>query len=163
MIRMTREQAREMFGAADQRSLFDNEKVWTLLVADLLDDSDTRLRTLELLCGESLPVRDGFDVWFESQPLSPRSTERGTSEGNTRLDLAFRKCFGWSDLQFRRLPVDPFASTIGGSTITDLVFYTPAIDNSHRLGSSTWPLSRSSRCGDCVIAVCCRSRRPRID
>lgn len=90
-IVMSREQLEEMQKATqlDVKNRYRNEKVWTLLLADVLVNPDTRQAAIEKMCGCAMPWAPSSDVWFEAQPLSPRKGKSGSTEGNTRLDLAF--------------------------------------------------------------------------
>lgn len=88
MIRSSEPQWDEMAHAAGERNLAWNEKVWTLLVADALDRAQDTAALLAGICGETVPVPQPFQVWFESQPPSPRPGRGQSAEGNTHLDLA---------------------------------------------------------------------------
>lgn len=89
MIRTTRSQIKEMKSAILKTNIFRNEKVWTFLIASLLDVPGNRSRLTQRLCGEALPADEHFEVWFEGQPIPPRKGRAGATEGNTRVDLAF--------------------------------------------------------------------------
>jgi hypothetical protein len=89
MIQATPAQLAEMRNALQKSNVNRNEKVWTFLVAGLLDRASDQSRMVELLCGEPLHLKRRFDIWFESQPIPPRKGSEGASEGNTKLDLAF--------------------------------------------------------------------------
>ncbi len=70
--------------AIDRGNACRNEKLWTLLVADVLAHGTERSRALELLFGAKVEQPPGFEIWLEGQPMSPRK-----GEGNTEIDLAF--------------------------------------------------------------------------
>jgi hypothetical protein len=78
-----------MCAAIGRPNAYRNEKVWTLLVADLLAHAPNQQALVDLLCGGRATIRERLDVWFEAQPLAPRKGTAGDSEGNTRVDLAF--------------------------------------------------------------------------
>jgi hypothetical protein len=65
-----------------------NEKVWTMLVADLLAHSPNQRKLVRLLCGCDVDVADPLDIWFEAQPIPSRKGASGHSEGNSKIDLA---------------------------------------------------------------------------
>ena len=71
-----------------QKNRYKNEKLWTLLAADVIDRTTTPSVMVETLCGERVEPPYPPTLWYEAQPLSPRASEDGQSEGNTRLDLA---------------------------------------------------------------------------
>lgn len=89
MIHTTPAQIAEMRTALQKPNLYRNEKVWTFLIASLFDRAPDQSKMVELLCGEPLHTGKHQDIWFESQPISPRKGKEGLSEGNTKLDLAF--------------------------------------------------------------------------
>lgn len=89
LVRTTNEQRAEMRRAFHAPNALWNEKVWSYLVADILCNSKLRDQHVAYLCEEYISLDDTFQVWFEAQPLVPRKGQRGFTEGNTRLDLAF--------------------------------------------------------------------------
>ncbi|MFO7650173.1 MAG: hypothetical protein R6X13_02370 [bacterium] len=85
MTYTTGEQKAEIRRKIEAGSFWNDEKVWTWLVATSLSDSPRRAEYFDVLCGE----RTKFDTWFESQPLPPRRGSARNTEGNSQLDLAF--------------------------------------------------------------------------
>jgi hypothetical protein len=90
MIRTTAKQRAGVLKALGSTRCLENEKVWTYLVASVLDQAVDQRPYLEILCGESVPFRgQHLDPWFEAQPLSPRLGKRGKDhEANSKIDLA---------------------------------------------------------------------------
>ena len=67
-----------------------NEKIWTYLVAHIIDQVPDQGPLLSMLCGEAVPCTPRLDLWFEAEPLSPRKGTSGVDhESNTKIDLAF--------------------------------------------------------------------------
>lgn len=89
MIRITDAQKAEIRKAIESNKFYRNEKVWNFLVADILSNIMNRNHYLELFCNKDIRIDSNLDIWFESEPLSPRKGKSGNSEGNTKLDLAF--------------------------------------------------------------------------
>jgi hypothetical protein len=74
---------------------YRNEKVWTMLVADLLAHSPDQQTLVRLLCGCDVDVAVPLDIWLEAQPVPSRKGASGRSEGNSKVDLAI------GDIQLR--------------------------------------------------------------
>ena len=89
MVTTTNEQMVEMHRALNAPNAHRNEKVWTYLIADILCNSKLRNKHIACFCDKDTQLDDSYRVWFEAQPLVPRKGQRGKTEGNTRLDLAF--------------------------------------------------------------------------
>lgn len=84
MIRTTAEQRAAIRQTLADQDWHENEVIWTFLTAIRLDQGD-QAETLRGLCGVHPGIDRRQDVWFEAQPLVPRSADE---EGNTHLDLA---------------------------------------------------------------------------
>jgi hypothetical protein len=91
MIRTTKEQLAEIREALRSPKRLLNEKVWTFLVASILDTAEDQAPYVKVLCGEGASYAGRrFDPWFEAQPLSPRlGTPKVDHETNSKIDLAF--------------------------------------------------------------------------
>lgn len=89
MIRTTDAQMESLAKELRRRSAPRNERLWTFLVASLLDQHPDQATLVGRVCGEPVPVPARLDVWFEVEPMPPRHGTQGRSEGNTVLDLAF--------------------------------------------------------------------------
>jgi hypothetical protein len=91
VIQTTAEQRASVLNALRSPGRILKEKVWTYLVADILDNAQDQAPFLELLCGRGF-VHQGarLEPWFEAQPISPRLGTRGKDhESNSKIDLAF--------------------------------------------------------------------------
>jgi len=84
MIKTTPEQLEELKTALGEGNVKKNEKLWNFLIGSILTDSEDRERFVRKFIDDSVKVGDGFDVWYESQPIPPRERT-----GNTHLDLSF--------------------------------------------------------------------------
>lgn len=71
MIRTTRAQRAEIQRKLTPEIRWQNEKIWTYLVADLIDQAPDQGLLLSALCGEAVPCTQRLDLWFEAEPLSP--------------------------------------------------------------------------------------------
>jgi len=89
LIRTTDAQKDEIRKAIKSNKFYRIEKVWNFLVADILSNSLNRNHYMELFCNKEIEIDSYLDIWYESEPLSPRKGKSGNSEGNTKLDLAF--------------------------------------------------------------------------
>jgi hypothetical protein len=90
MIRTTHTQRAEIRNKLTPEIRWQNEKIWTYLVADLLDQAPDQGPLFSMLCGEGVPCTHRLDLWFEAEPLSPRKGTPGVDhESNTKIDLAF--------------------------------------------------------------------------
>jgi len=83
LINTTKEQYKELKTKLADGNVKDNEKLWNFLIASILDKNDNKSRYIRKFTNISV-TDDGFDIWFESQPLPPRE-----DEGNTALDFSF--------------------------------------------------------------------------
>jgi hypothetical protein len=89
MIQTTVRQIGAIRGKLSRPITGSDEKLWTYLVADLLDRAADQGPYLQLLCGEAVPLSGHLDPWVEAQPISPRTGSRtGERETNARIDLA---------------------------------------------------------------------------
>ena len=91
MIQTTLKQRASVLKALRLPTRIFSEKVWTYLVASILDDpSLDQNRLLSVLCGEGVTQPDPrLEPWFEGQPLSPRLGVPGLDhESNSKIDLA---------------------------------------------------------------------------
>jgi hypothetical protein len=104
VIRTTKEQRSDMLAAAHAFNVTWNEKAWTLLVADALDQAPDQRTLCQQLCGNAVPVRDHLDVWFGAQPRSTWQGIRGEGEGRAKLDLAFGNALQQQAIQPGREP-----------------------------------------------------------
>jgi hypothetical protein len=89
MIRTTDAQMNALVKELEQRNAPRNERLWTFLVASLLDGAPDQAALMGRMCGEPVAVPKRLDVWFEAEPIPPRHGTDGKSEGNTMLDMAF--------------------------------------------------------------------------
>lgn len=89
MIKTTLKQIDKMKNAINSKGWEENEKIWTLLIANILSNSRFKDYYLKKFCDYTILLAQDYDIWFESQPLSPRKDKYGHSEKNTHLDLAF--------------------------------------------------------------------------
>jgi len=90
MIKTTRSQKIEILKKIESGKYLNDEKVWTFLLAHLIDrqTKKTKLDILRLFTAQDISAIPD-EIWFEAQPISPRRGKKGESEGNTRIDLAF--------------------------------------------------------------------------
>ncbi len=84
MIKTTSEQLKELKTAVIEGNVEKNEKLWNFLIGSILTNSEDREKFVRKFTDDSVKVDDGFDVWYESQPIPPRERT-----GNTHLDLSF--------------------------------------------------------------------------
>lgn len=91
MIHTTPKQRASVLRALNSPERLEKEKVWTYLVARILDTAADKSPYVKVLCGDSATYSgQPFDLWFEAQPLSPRlGVPADDHESNTRIDLAF--------------------------------------------------------------------------
>jgi hypothetical protein len=90
MIRTTPAQRAAIFSKLAPHIHWLNEKIWTYLVADILDKAADQAPLLATLCGEPVACAGRLDPWFEAEPLSPRKgTPNVDNESNTKIDLSF--------------------------------------------------------------------------
>jgi hypothetical protein len=89
MIETTTEQINKIVAAIKSKKIYGNEAVWNFLITSILSNSSLQKDYFQLFCDVSIPMTSNYDIWFESEPLSPRTKKRGYSEGNTKLDIAF--------------------------------------------------------------------------
>lgn len=89
MIRTTNNQKAEIQKIIKSNKFYRNEKVWNLLMADILSNSMNRNYYMRLFCNNRIIIESEIDIWYEAEPISPRKGVPGNSEGNTKLDLAF--------------------------------------------------------------------------
>ena len=91
MIKTTRSQKIEILKKIESGKYLNDEKVWTFLLAHLIDKQTkkTKLDILRLFTDQDITAVPD-EIWFEAQPISPRrGARKGESEGNTKIDLAF--------------------------------------------------------------------------
>ena len=89
MIRTTKEQKNDIIRKINSKSYWHDEKVWTYLYAYLIDKSTNKSKYIKNILGTENSNTDNIeDLWFESEPISPRKGKRNKSEGNSKIDLA---------------------------------------------------------------------------
>jgi hypothetical protein len=85
MPKTTNEQIKDIKEAIKNTNYRQNEKVWTYLFAEIIEQSSNKKEYLEKLLGENIFISvNDIQLWTEAQPLPPRF-----KEGNTKLDLSF--------------------------------------------------------------------------
>ena len=89
MIKTTKEQKCKIMKAIESDNIYGNEAVWNFLIAYILSNPLSQKKYFPSFCDASVLMNSNYDIWFESEPLSPRTKKRGYSEGNTKLDIAF--------------------------------------------------------------------------
>lgn len=89
MIRTTKEQRTAVRNRLSPSIEWKSEKIWTYLVAEILERAPVQGSYLSALCGRSIADAERMDSWFEAQPLAPRKGTSGVdNESNTKIDLA---------------------------------------------------------------------------
>ncbi len=90
MIHTTPEQRAELRLRLGSPSRVTSEKVWTYLVAHIIDSAHDQRPYFGLFCGDEPNLGGRTDLWYECQPLSPRlGTPKLDHETNSKIDLAF--------------------------------------------------------------------------
>src|SRR4051812_21271019 len=90
MIHTTAEQKAELCKRLSSPSRVTSEKVWTYLIASILDASRDQTPYLRLFCEGEPNLRARLDYWYECQPISPRhGTPKLDHETNSKMDMAF--------------------------------------------------------------------------
>lgn len=89
MIQTTKEQIRKIIKALESDNIYGNEVVWNFLIAYILSNPSSQNKYFQIFCDGSIPITSNYDIWFESQPVSPRKDRQGHTEKNTHLDIAF--------------------------------------------------------------------------
>lgn len=89
MIQTTKEQKRKIIKAIESDNIYGNEVVWNFLIAHILSNPSSQKKYFQIFCDDSIPITSNYDIWFESQPVSPRKDRQGHTEKNTHLDIAF--------------------------------------------------------------------------
>jgi hypothetical protein len=124
MVRTTQAQRAAILKALSPDIKWLNEKIWTYLVADLLDRADDQGPPLARLCGQAVPCTRRVDPWFEAEPLSPRIGTPGVdNESNTKIDLAFgairQRGTAASGIEYDQDAPDSWACFIEGKHMAD--------------------------------------------
>ena len=89
MIKTTKEQKCKIMKAIKSDNIYGNEAVWNFLISSILSNPLSQKKYFQFFCNDSVPITSIYDIWFESQPVSPRKDKQGHTEGRTRLDIAF--------------------------------------------------------------------------
>jgi hypothetical protein len=85
-MKITKAQIEELRTDINNNKIWGNEKVWNFLTGYLLENSKHKDYYTQLFCGENIGLSK---IWFESEPIAPRKGTYKSSEGITKLDLAF--------------------------------------------------------------------------
>jgi len=116
MVKTTSNQFRELKRKLANGKVRENEKLWNFLIASILDKKNNKSRYIRKFT-DDLVTEDGFDIWFESQPLPPRE-----DEGNTALDFSFgdikRRGYTKSGIEYD-LVEDSFVCFVEGKLFSD--------------------------------------------
>ncbi|GAK50711.1 hypothetical protein U14_01944 [Candidatus Moduliflexus flocculans] len=88
MIKTTDAQITAIKDAIESNKYMDNEKIWTFLIANIIDKSMRKNEYLKIIVNDDVVIENSLDLWFESMPIPPKQGVSGGSEGNTHLDLA---------------------------------------------------------------------------
>lgn len=69
--------------------IYRNEKVWNFLIADILSNPSFLKQFFTSINDDSISIKPNYDIWLESQPISPRKYKNKNTERNTHIDIAF--------------------------------------------------------------------------
>lgn len=127
MIRTTNAQRAAVYRALVPNVHWHWERLWTYLVADLIDRADDQAPYLQILCGEPVKSAQHLDPWFEAQPLSPRKGgPRIDNESNTIADLALgavrQRARKASGIEFDTASRNPWACFVEAKYLNDCDF-----------------------------------------